>query len=241
MSAPLACPAVEVDASDEARPCSPADPTSGGQHKSHSPYMSYKDFLRQHLSQYPEYTWLHTFFSWPQLSNGSTHVTIFDCIDGVLKEQGQYTSATDDFQIALATRPVNAKTRLIITSYDKTWTIDRTVVDKLGLVYDIDPNFFRRHFYYYFICVENFSDSSEWETLHWKKDSIENEFNSLPSQENSQFHFAFTRKYEMMSAFIHTHSETQDQTSKDLSRTADHTTSSQLICCSHTLDQVPSA
>ena len=67
----------------------------------------------------------------------------------------------------------------------------------LGRTFDIDPNFFRRHFYYRFIYTEDLYDNTV-------ADSIEKEVSLLPSETyQTTFELGFTRNYDKMSVLLY--------------------------------------
>jgi len=169
-------------------------------------YSSYKEYIDAYVSEWPEYQWLQHFLGKPGSQPSETKTTVLDSIDGSLIERAQFTSDITGLSDMLSSRSADVKTRLIIVSYPESWRIDRQVVDLLGWTFDIDPNFFRRHFYYYFVYIEALADKGA-------KDSIEREVSSLPSdQDPTTFELGFVRNYDKISSLLHRDPVSQQST-----------------------------
>ena len=161
-------------------------------------YASYLEFVDACSQVRPEYRWLQTFLR-RQDEAPETQTTIFDVTGGSVTEHGPFSTASTDFCQLLVSRSPDIKTRLIVVTYNNSWAVDRPLLDLLGLHFNIDPNFLRRHFYYYFIYIEDVKTS-----MKRSKDTIQRESCLLPSQENAvEFHLSYTREYDKLSAYLH--------------------------------------
>lgn len=162
-------------------------------------YASYTQYIDECASIDSGYRWLQRFFSHPSPDISETKLTIFEAVEGRLMQTGQYTTRTNDLDRLLLS-PTQGRLRLITVAHSGTWKVDRGIIDKLGLHFDVDPMFFRRHFYYYFQYVEDtVKPRGKWK---YDDDEVLNEI-WLPSEESMfEYHFSFTREYEKMSVLL---------------------------------------
>lgn len=166
-------------------------------------YDSYMQFINDCVPIWSEYEWLQRFLAYPSPDISETQVTIFDAVEEKLEERGQFSSRTQDFDQILTSGLGTGSFRLIIVTYNQVWRVDRAIIDKLGLQFDVDPSFFRRHFFYYFNYIEDAFKDDEPPQRRYDEDAILSETLSLPSEESlSEYHFSFTREYDKMSVLL---------------------------------------
>jgi hypothetical protein len=109
-----------------------------------TPFGSYGEYINTILPQWPEFRWLSLFLN-AQPVHPECTVDVVHADDTRLQVQ-TFGSASQDFQAAITDSSADVKTRLIILSYKDIETVDRNVLDVLGLEYDIDPIFYWHHF-----------------------------------------------------------------------------------------------
>ena len=179
----------------------------------HSPHIprprqSYKDIVSARRSERPEYEWLQTFLEHPGPCNSETLAVVFDSDGETLIERGQFSADTPQFSRILAARPSEVRTRYIVVSYQQSWNVDRSIVEKLCSTYNVEPDFFREHFYYHDIYSED-NDGPE----RWLKDPIHDELRTLPNGKDSvEYHLALTKQFDKMSTYIHATTPATPQT-----------------------------
>ena len=166
-------------------------------------YASYLQFVKQCLSVNPEYEWLHRFLAHPSPETSETQVTIFDAVDRKLVERGPFSSCTGDFDDILASYPARGSFRLINVTYSNVWTVNRSILDKLGMDFDIDPSFFRRHFQHSKLNDEDAVVRDEWEKPRRWPNPMSPDFRLLPSEESLvEYHFSSKTAYNRMSVLL---------------------------------------
>lgn len=127
-------------------------------------YSTYKEFIDAHVADWPEYRWMQLFLEQKGKDPSDTSVTVFDSMHGSLVEH-DYSSRISSLPHFLRQRPPEVRTRLIIVTHFESWAIDRNVVDTLGKSFDIDPQFFHKHFH----TPDNYDMSCErgFPKNHW--------------------------------------------------------------------------
>ena len=165
---------------------------------SFSKYTSYRQFVEACSKVRDEYRWLQTFLAHHDEAL-ETRTTIFDAEGKSLTERGSFSVVSPEFRLLIASRLSNIKTRLVIVTYRESWAIDRSLIDLLGLRFNMNPDFFRRHFYYPCIYNENVERPNRYDS-----DPIQHERYLLPSEESAdEFHLAYTQEYDKMSGYVH--------------------------------------
>ena len=103
-------------------------------------YTTYADFVIQLSKRRPQYKFLSQFFSHrPTSSEKETTLWIIDSEHGGLEEK--------NVQLGLVhSVSASVKTRLVLIEYSKSWTIDRSILDRICLSLDVPPYFLWQHF-----------------------------------------------------------------------------------------------
>jgi hypothetical protein len=121
---------------------SSTEPSSEASVQGHASYVSY---LASILHRWPEYRWLHQFLLRHAVDAECT-VTILDAT-----EDAVHTSTFHDhnlgYEQALKSFSNNTKTRVVMASYDDMDTVNKDMLDSIGLTYDVNPWLFWGHFY----------------------------------------------------------------------------------------------
>lgn len=128
-------------------------------------YASYKQYLDENATDWPELKWMQvrlpqeeigrrgltptqSFMNTPSGDPDDTRVTVIDSIDGAFHRQSIPTTDPNSLSTVLESRGSSVKTRIIIVDYKESFSIDRAVVDTLGTTFDIDPLVFQEHFFH---------------------------------------------------------------------------------------------
>lgn len=104
---------------------------------------SYTDYIASLQEKWPELQWLQGFFTRiPEAPQGT--VTVIDATDEQLFQQ-VFASGNQGVEAALKAFSPDVKTKIVVVSYQEVENLDRQVLDKIGLAYDIDPLFYWHH------------------------------------------------------------------------------------------------
>ena len=114
-----------------------------------SQFSSYRDFV-SHLSvDYPEFAWLRDFLAKPGATPSVTRVVVIDSTKDGRLNTPELDGTLPTLSQTLNHYPANVQTRIIHVSYIQSWSIDRDLIDALGMRFDIDPLFFWGHLDHY--------------------------------------------------------------------------------------------
>ena len=108
-------------------------------------FKSYLEYLTQLVKIEPQFEWLHQFLSKEGAQPSETILIIADSIGNRLHVRN-FSSDPSGFQTKVQYRPVHVQTRIVLVCYEQTWSVNRDVVDKVGLAFNIDPTFLWEHF-----------------------------------------------------------------------------------------------
>ena len=109
-----------------------------------STFSSYTEYISFLLTRWPEFDWLLTYLSSPNAPN-ECYTTFVDVADNVL-DIDTFSSVTQGFRHRLQQSISHLKNRLVILHYVDIETVDRSMLDSIGLHYDVDPVFYWHHF-----------------------------------------------------------------------------------------------
>ena len=109
-----------------------------------STFGSYAEYISFLSTRWPEFDWLLTYLSSPNTPN-ECHTTFVDVGDNVLN-MDTFSSVTHGFRHRLQQSISHLKNPLVILHYVDIETVDRSMLDAIGLHYDIDPVFYWHHF-----------------------------------------------------------------------------------------------
>lgn len=112
------------------------------------PFTTYRQYISTLASRHPAFQFLHRFLAYPSPSPIWTSLRIADTT---------CTSITETMVPLPSIRHCapEVKTRIVMVSYDKSWNINREVLDSLAFELDLSPCFVWQHLDYPFIDVEN--------------------------------------------------------------------------------------
>jgi len=126
------------------------------------PYATYREYISALAATDSVFTTLDEFFfSKPSyLTKNSTAttsqkqgaVTIFDCVDGQIRERDFFPSDFHAFSLALDQRPQNSQTRIIVIGYSRDlfnsryYEVNKDTLELLGRKYRLHPEIFLWHF-----------------------------------------------------------------------------------------------
>ena len=120
-------------------------------------YASYKEYIDKNVQSWPDLRWAQRFLEIEPPDPSETTVLLLDSYGDRMVDQEFGDENMSDLRDALENRPAAVKTRIIFVSYEETMSIDRSVVDILGLKFDIDPLFLHEHFYHSTLeCEEDY-------------------------------------------------------------------------------------
>lgn len=131
-------------------------------------FHTYRDYVADLQEAYPEYSWLGNFLAASGASPSETCVSVIDGDDdGGLRRQdcsGSVPALVD----VLRHRPASARTRIVHVKYRQSWSVDRDVVNAVGMHFWIDPAFFWGHFAHYWNTREALCPATARRTQsHW--------------------------------------------------------------------------
>jgi hypothetical protein len=127
-------------------------------------FPSYRDYVSHLVRQYPEYRWLERFLAVRGREPSDTQLHLLDCVGDELRVQHVtgYTdlSDRDSVRYALENRSPEVAVRIVYVTYRQSWSINRDIVDLLGLHFNVNPLFFWGHFQSYYsagdtLCPED--------------------------------------------------------------------------------------
>ncbi len=108
-------------------------------------FKSYLEYVTQLVKIEPQFEWLYQFLSKEGAQASETVLILADSIDNRLLVRN-FSSDPSGFQKEVQYRPASVQTRIVLVSYEQTWSINRDVVDKVGLAFNVDPTFLWEHF-----------------------------------------------------------------------------------------------
>ena len=109
-----------------------------------SSFNSYTEYISSLLPRWPEFDWLFTYLSSPNATS-ECYTTFVDVGDNVLNTE-TFSLVTHGFRGRLQQPISHLKNRLVILHYVDIKTVDRAMLDTIGLHYDVDPVFYWNHF-----------------------------------------------------------------------------------------------
>lgn len=118
-------------------------PTTGNSDQIQKPFDSYTNYLEKLLPEWPEYERLLKFLQQPE-PDTETFLSVFDYSDDAGGCQ-DFRATDSDWAPSLSTCAVNVKLRVLLLSCQY-GDCSRSMIDKIGSLYDIDPLFLWLHF-----------------------------------------------------------------------------------------------
>ena len=117
---------------------------------------SYKEYIDLLTAQYPEYEWLQRFLSEPGGQPQETDLRVFETTGSKIHMHTFLPTSPRAPQLRslLAETPADVETRLIYISFRYSWSIDRAVIETLGELFHINPQFFWGAFQHYTSSAE---------------------------------------------------------------------------------------
>ena len=109
-----------------------------------SSFDSYTEYIRSLLLRWPEFQWLLGYLCSPNTPS-ECYTTFVDVDDKVIDTE-TFSSVNDGFRNHLQQSISHLKNRLVILHYTDIETVDRSMLDSIGLYYDVDPVFYWHHF-----------------------------------------------------------------------------------------------
>ena len=109
-----------------------------------SSFDSYTEYIRSLSLRWPEFRWLLDYLCSPNTPR-KCYTTFVDVGNKDIDTE-TFSSVTDGFRHRLQQSISHLKNRLVIVHYVDIQTVDRSMLDSIGLHYDIDPVFYWHHF-----------------------------------------------------------------------------------------------
>lgn len=109
------------------------------------PFKTYLEYVTTLAKMEPQFEWLFHFLSKEGAEPSETVLILADSIDNRL-HVSNFSSDPSGFQKEVQYRPVDVQTRIVLVCYEQTWSVNRDVVDKVGLAFNVDPTFLWEHF-----------------------------------------------------------------------------------------------
>ena len=108
-------------------------------------FKSYLEYVTQLMKIEPQFEWLYQFLSKEGAQPPETVLILADSIDNRL-HVSNFSSNPSGFQKEIQYRAISVQTRIVLVCYQQTWSVNRDIVDKVGLAFNVDPTFLWEHF-----------------------------------------------------------------------------------------------
>ena len=113
--------------------------------RTQSLFNSYREYLATLVETEIQYQWLHEFFAKRGAQPSETSLVLADSIDNRIQIR-DFSSDLAGFQQKVEQRSSDIQTRIVLIWYKETWSVDREIVDKVSLTFDINAAFLWEHF-----------------------------------------------------------------------------------------------
>jgi len=119
-----------------------------------SSFQTYADYIAKLKTRELQYDWLHDFFKGPGPTPSLTTVYVVDRLAHGMRVFG--TRDATGLATLLNPRPdvSDVRARVIIMSYESTWTIDRPMLDFIAMKYQLSALHLFQHLYHEGSCAE---------------------------------------------------------------------------------------
>lgn len=113
--------------------------------QTHTLFKSYREYIATLVKYERQYQWLHEFLAKQGAQPSDTSLVFADSIDNEIRIT-DFSSDLSGFEHEVEQRSSDIQTRIVLICYEETWSVDREIVDKVGLAFDIDATFLWEHF-----------------------------------------------------------------------------------------------
>jgi len=130
--------------------CDSCIPTSSISEMGEFKFQSYREYVKHLSLDYSELEWLSNFLSYSGTSPSVTRVRIIDSIGSQYLKMQDFPAPGKRLSMALKSRSDDIQTRIVIVSYIQSWSIDRDVINTIGVHFQLDPWFLWGHLDHYY-------------------------------------------------------------------------------------------